>query len=295
MAMTLHFSQIAGVALAFGLVLPTGDTTGFVARGDATTPPLPAGISSLDLKYDLSISIFGLGKVDVASRIENGQYQARSTLDTNAIISIFWAAHIEAASEGSLGPGRIQPAKYDSRSRHREKRQSVTVLYGPHGPTSVAAVPPYTRQQQKYHVTEEQRRNTVDPLSAMVFIATGVTANAAHPCGATAPVYDGRRRYDIQLSYLRTANIKLEGGAYNGPALVCQIKYIQIAGFKQKIIAEGKRLPPMFAYMVPMPSLADPSRRYLVPVRLWAETGWGTAEAIVQRIQLDGHVVAMAK
>ena len=89
--------------------------------------------------------------------------------------------------------------------------------------------------------------------------------------------------------------IKLEGGAYDGPAMVCQIKYIQIAGFKQKIIAEGQKLPPMYAYMVPMQSRSDPARRYLVPVRLWAETSWGTAEALITQVQVDGQVVAHAK
>jgi hypothetical protein len=254
-----------------------------------------AGESTLGLKYDLSMSIIGIGHVDVHSRINGAEYEARSILDTKGIINIFWQAHIEALSNGRIHARGLQPALYDSRSSRRSGRQQMTVTYGPHGPVNVVAVPARPRQAQKYPVTEEQRRGTVDPLSAMVFVATGITASQANPCGATAPVFDGRRRYNIELTFLRNVNIKLEGGAYSGPAMVCQIKYIQIAGFKQKIIAEGQKLPPMYAYMVPMQGRADSSRRYLVPVRLWAETSWGTAEALITNVQLDGLVVAQAK
>jgi hypothetical protein len=251
--------------------------------------------STLTIAYELYIMGLPLGHVDVTARIHNGSYQAQSVMDTKGLISIFWQAHIEAQANGRIHAKGLQPALYDSRSVRRSGRQQMTVTYGPGGPTNIVMVPDRPRQAQKYPVTDEQKRNTVDPLSAMLHVATGVTATPQNPCGATAPVFDGRRRYNIEFVHLRTRQVKLDNGAYSGPALECQVKYIQIAGFKQKIIAEGKRLPPMFAWMVEMRSKADPTRRYLIPVRLWANTSWGTAEAEISRVQLDNQIVAQAR
>lgn len=280
--------RLQGAALAAVLALVGGPAlaAGGVGGDHSSTP-----VSTVTLAYELYMAGLTLGHVDVTARIQGGTYQAQSTLDTKGLVNAFWQAHIEASANGTLGAGWLKPALYDAFSRHGDKQQTVTVTYGPESPTGVAAEPPYSA---KYPVSDEQRAHTVDPLSAMVFIATGVTANANNPCGTAAPIYDGRRRYDVQLIYRRTKDVSLDNGAYKGPALVCEIKYIQIAGFKQKILEEGKRLPPMFAWMVSMPSTVDTSRRYLIPIRLWAETDWGIAAAVVSKIHLDGASVAHA-
>ena len=264
-------------------------TTAFAAGGtggDAAT----GSSSTLNLSYEMYMLGLPLGHVDVSARINGASYVAQSTLDTKGLISIFWQAHIEASSNGQLSPTHVRPAQYAAVSRHGSKIQNVTVNYNGEGPFEVLSNPPYNLN--KYPVTEEQRRATVDPLSAMLFVATGITASTANPCGTTAPVYDGRRRYDIQLSYQKTASVELNNHAYKGPALVCELKYVQIAGFKQKILEEGKRLPPMFAWFVSMPGRTDPSRHYLIPIKLWADTSWGTATAVISRVQLDGINVA---
>src|SRR5262249_54965062 len=144
----------------------------------------------------------------------------------------------EASTNGTLKGNRAVPALYDSFARHSgDKTQSVTVRYGDEGPSSIKSDPPYS---EKYPVTEAEKKDTLDPGSAIVHITSGLTATADNPCGTTAPVFDGRRRYDIQLKFVRKTNIKLDNGLYEGPALQCEIKYVQIAGYKQKILEEGK-------------------------------------------------------
>ena len=182
--MTRIFKPLLGIGLGVALAVAAASSAPFVTESRANTPP--AGPSSLDIKYDLSISIIGLGYVDVKSRINGAEYEARSTLDTKGIVNIFWQAHIEAQSNGRIHPRGMQPALYDSRSTRRSGRQQMTVTYGPNGPVHVVAVPARPRQEQKYPVTEEQRRGTVDPLSAMVFVASGLTARSGesvrHDC-----------------------------------------------------------------------------------------------------------------
>ena len=44
-------------------------------------------------------------------------------------------------------------------------------------------------------VKPEDTKNTLDPLSAITLIFSGLGAEAGNPCTVTAPVFDGRRRY----------------------------------------------------------------------------------------------------
>lgn len=285
----MRWKSVARIA-ALGAALSSAISGSTFAAGGTGGDAATGTSSTLNLSYEMYMLGLTLGHVDVSARINGANYVAQSTLDTKGLISIFWQAHIEASSNGQLATAGMHPAQYAAMSRHGAKLQNVTVNYNHDGPTEVISDPPYNLN--KYPVTEEQRRATVDPLSAMLYVATGITASTTNPCGTIAPVYDGRRRYDIQLSYERTENVELNNHAYKGPALICQIKYVQIAGFKQKILEEGKRLPPMFAWFVSMPGRTDPSRHYLIPVKLWADTSWGTATAVVSRVQLDGISVA---
>ena len=61
--------------------------------------------------------------------------------------------------------------------------------------------------------------------------------NQQKPCGAVAPVFDGRRRYDVALSYVKKTDVQMDNGLYQGPVLVCQIHYDQIAGYNRSVQA----------------------------------------------------------
>ncbi|HUJ02615.1 MAG TPA: DUF3108 domain-containing protein, partial [Rhizomicrobium sp.] len=135
----------------------------------------------------------------------------------------------------------------------------------------------------------------LDPVSAVALVTTGASANSKEPCGTIAPVFDGARRYDIVMDYVKTDQVTTDNGLYAGPAFVCQIHYKQIAGFKQKILEEGSRLPDIFAWVVSYPSRADAGRHYIVPVKVWATTAFGTIAATAENVKVDGVSIKRGK
>lgn len=242
--------------------------------------------STYDLNYDLTILGLPLGNVRVHTNLNGSGYSAMSTLKTSGLVNLFWKSQIRAQSYGWLTNGALRPSNYSSWSiNHRDKRQEVALIYRPEGPL-LSANPPY--KTDKYPVSDEQKKATLDPVSAMVFVTTGMSADAKNPCGSVARVFDGARRYDVALAYLKSVDVELDNDLYRGPVFLCQIHYRQIAGFKQKILQEGKKLPEMFAWVAQLTSQANPQRHYLVPVRLWAVTSYGTIAAQASRIKLDG-------
>jgi len=258
----------------------------FGAGGEGPETDAPA--STLEIAYDLYVGGIPLGKVAMSARFQGADYKAISTLETKGIVSAFWQAKIEASSSGLAAPGRLQPSLYDSFSLNRSvQRRHATLTFGPDGPKSLQSDPPY--EDSRYPVSEDQRKRTLDPLSAAVYLTSAANAAQGKPCDAAAPIFDGRRRYDVTFSYVKKTDVRMDNGLYSGPALVCQIHYNQIAGYQQSIIEQNKKFPKMYAWVVSAKSTSDPSRSYSLPVRVWAETEYGIVVALASQIKLDGQ------
>jgi len=81
-------------------------------------------------------------------------------------------------------------------------------------------------------ITEADRSGIADPLSAVLMPAQlGGGTMAASDCNRTLKIFDGRRRYNLALSYNRMDNVKIEHG-YSGPVLVCGVVLQPIAGYR---------------------------------------------------------------
>jgi len=276
------FAAILTAALTFsGPVFGVGGESPDDTAGPAST---------LDLAFDLYVGGIPLGKVAMSARFQGSDYKAISTLETKGIVNAFWQAKIETSSSGLASPGKVQPSLYDSFSQNRSpERRHATLTFGPDGPKSVVADPPYG--DNRYAVSEEQRKRTLDPLSAAVYL-TSLPVSQGKPCEVVAPVFDGRRRYNLVFNYVKKADIHMDNGLYSGPALVCEIHYKEIAGYPQSVIDGKNKFPKMFAWVVQAKSGSDPSKSYMVPVRVWAETEYGIVAAVASQAKLDGLPLA---
>jgi hypothetical protein len=244
--------------------------------------------STLDLTWNLSVGGVPMGTAAMNARIDGDTYKASSRLETQGIVNRFWQSKIETASHGKIGDGRVQPLSYDSfQSRQSGRRQEVTLTFDENGPIGIVADPPYNLDRAP-PMSDEDKKHSLDPLSSVLFLTTSTTANDQKPCEVTAPVYDGRRRYDVAFSFVRKQNVRMDNGIYAGPALICEVEYRQVAGYRQRIVERGMQMPKIYAWVAAIESKASPGRRYMIPVRFWAETEFGLITAVASLVRIDG-------
>jgi len=276
----MKFRSIVPVLLAMTLCSPA-----FAAGGEgADASGAPA--SQISLAMTLYAGGITLGKVDMDATIRGDEYHVVSNLETSGVVNAFWQAQIQATSSGKIGNKLFQPALYDSfDTNHSGKRQEVSLTYENDAPVRLYANPKYATNG--YEVKPEMQKATFDPLSAVVYIASGVGASADNPCGVVAPVFDGRRRYNIELTKVGEADKKMDNGLYHGHVFVCEVKYKQLAGFKPKIMKENESFPKVNAWIATFPS-ATGARNYVVPLRVWADTQYGTVAAVATALKIDG-------
>jgi hypothetical protein len=255
------------------------------AGGAGAEAPEQRG-SQLQVAMTLYAGGVTLGKVDLNTTIRGDQYHTVSNLQTGGVVNAFWQSEIQATSTGTVGPKAFHPTLYDSFYTGRaDKKQEVSLTYDTNGPVRLYADPPYSTTG--YEVTPEQQRATFDPLSAITFLVSGMGSTADNPCSVVLPVFDGRRRYNVEITKIKDTNVSMDNGLYKGHALLCQIKYKQLAGYKPKVIKEGASFPVINAWIATFPS-AVTGRDYVVPLRVWADTTYGVIAAVATNIKIDG-------
>ncbi len=268
----------------WGLVSPAFDAGG-EGTADASHPA-----STLDLTYDLYVGGISLGKVGMSARFEGADYKAISTLGAKGIVNAFWQARIEGpSSSGQVNGGRVQPEVSMIRFRktvpHRAPPTPL-LTFDPDGPKTLASDPPYG--ENRYPVSETQRKQTLDPLSAAISLTLSSAAKQQKPCEAVAPIFDGRRRYDVAFNFVKKTDVHMDNGLYSGAALICEVHYNQIAGYQQERSGSEQEIPENVR-------LGDPGQEQLptrtastwVPIRVWAGDDYGVVVALASQAKLD--------
>jgi Protein of unknown function (DUF3108) len=241
---------------------------------------------TLDIAYSIAFWGIPFGNTNYDGKFADDAYAVKSHFKTSGIVSVFWQSEIDATANGHYDAHEIEPALYDSYSRRsEEKKERVKVTYGD-GPPQVFADPPYSTT--KYPVSDAQMEEALDPMSAATSVMAGVTADAQNPCGKVAPVFDGRRRYNIEFTYIKDQKVKLDGGLFDGTAHLCKIKYHQIAGYKPKMIKEGQSWPPIYGLFADVPSASAPAGHFVIALKLWADTWWGTVSVHLTQLNVNG-------
>lgn len=209
-------------APTLAILLLIGLCPGASATADGAAP---------GVKLDYALYVGGVGVLDFSAsyRASDVSYRLHLKAATEGFLGQVanWSADISA--EGRRLPGELpRPALYRSISSWRDKPRNTTVEYGADGqPTVTVADPPPSKDREP--VPPELRRETVDPLSAVVAVLADVAEGRG--CGRTVPVFDGRQRYD--LIFADGADVTLaptDVSAYSGSAVSCAVQYRSIAG-----------------------------------------------------------------
>lgn len=87
------------------------------------------------------------------------------------------------------------------------------------------------RRSDRVPLTDANKHGVIDPVSGMLMRTPG-NGNPLSPeaCQRTIPVFDGRMRFDLKMSFRRMDVVRAQKG-YQGPAVVCSIVFVPVAGY----------------------------------------------------------------
>ncbi|OQW62423.1 MAG: hypothetical protein A4S17_07955 [Proteobacteria bacterium HN_bin10] len=124
--------------------------------------------------------------------------------------------------------GTLRPTSYQHQGgRRREDRPNGRLIRTTFTANdAITTATPGPANMGDPPATPEQRRNTIDQITAIAAMATAT----GDPCARTLRVYmDGRARFDFAMS--PNGSVTINSRAYRGPGVRCRVQFRPIAGF----------------------------------------------------------------
>jgi hypothetical protein len=212
-----------------------------LALGAVMVAAVPAGsepdevmakAAKIVTKYGINFNGINIGDFKLNAVMANGEYNVTAQANVSLLAGILFDWTGNTASTGRMMRRGPLPYTYSFGYKTSEKSEKIDVKFSNNVVREIAVNPPQRPSSQRVPITRKHMQNVLDPLSAVVLL-TNVGANKSGPdvCGKRLPIFDGKARYDLQLSYKASKNITAANG-YKGPAYICKVKFIPIAGHK---------------------------------------------------------------
>lgn len=188
----------------------------------------PSQVSSV---YRLYFNGFEVGKFAFQSSTKGKTYNATSIAEVSALFGAFrWKGNTSAT--GQLADTGPEPTSYTLSFRTKSKAGLVRLGFDKKGVNKVAIQPQKPLSPEAVPVKAEDMRAVFDPMSAILQMTH---AGPGNPCAKTVPIFDGKARFNLVLSY--KGREKLAEKASSGQPrelYVCKVKYVPVSGHKPK-------------------------------------------------------------
>lgn len=262
--MTAFIAAFAGFARPAALVAATLAATVVPAAAD--------GI--LTAKYVLSVGGVEIGRANVVVQASDATFEIAATGKITGILRAVSSGKGTVASRGAMNAGKPAPQVFAVSTDTDGKAEGIRIGFVGTSVKELEVEPPPKPLPDRVEVTDAHKVNVIDPLSG-AFVPMPGTGDMLVPaaCNRTIAVFDGRQRFDIALTYLRTERVKAETG-YEAPAVVCRVAYTPVAGHRptRSTVKYLQANKDMYVWLVPMAGT-----RLMAPFRVSVATVIGTA------------------
>jgi len=186
----------------------------------------------LEARYAASVAGIVVGRGSWSIEIGQNQYTAAASGRVVGLLKILSNGEGTAAAHGAIEGGRLLPATYSSRVTMDDKVDEVRLALTAGVITEAMAEPPMPPSADRVPISDAHRRGVLDPMTAELMAVSG-SGDPVSPeaCRRTLPIFDGRQRFDLTLTFKRFDHVKAEKG-YQGPVVVCMVSYQPVAGHR---------------------------------------------------------------
>lgn len=195
---------------------------------------LPGGTAiaqgRLDAQYVATLAGVPIGKGSWVIEVGEDQFSAAASGMTTGLLRVFANGDGNGAARGTVRGDNLTPSLFVSTINNDKRVEELKIVLNGGNVKDLVVVPPTVPRPDRVPLTDAHRRGVVDPLSAaLVRVPGSGDLVAPEACRRTIPVFDGRMRFDLQLSFNRFEKVQVKG--YEGPVAVCGVRFVPVAGY----------------------------------------------------------------
>lgn len=212
--------------------------------------PLPARAQTgFDATYTLSMAGISIGKLNWRAQIGPSDYFLSASGRTSGILSVLVSGEGNISLKGVMRAGRSQSATWSSKVTSRDELSIVNMTFESGKVRDLNVIEPPS-EADRVPIVEAHKNSVIDPLSGFLIPAAAGDPLQPSACRRDLNIFDGRRRYDVALTFRRLDTATPEKG-YRGPALVCAARLSPIAGHRAssplvKYLVDGRDIEVWF-------------------------------------------------
>lgn len=247
--------------------------------------------AKIHVVYKVSFRGFDLGDFKIWSNFSKRKYNMIGEIKLSFLTGLLFKWTGTSESSGALRSGKPKPATFSFNYKTRRKSAKLDMQFSKNSVSQIVAVPPNKPSSKRVPVEGKHMRGVIDPLSALMSLTLirPSSASGKKVCKRRLPIFDGKERYDLVLSHKKTVQLKDDRfKSYNGPAHVCRVKYVPIAGHKphrktHKFMAKTENIE---VWLVPMAEA-----KLYVPYYIVVPTpvGYATLTSTVFQVDKPGY------
>ena len=205
----------------------------------ASTPAFADG--KITIAYSISYLGVTVGSADWQLSLVADRYDIEASAQIKGLMSVLVDGQGSGHARGVVARGRAIPGGFEAHVVTSDETDTIRMTFQNGAIRQLVALPPFPPTPERVPLTAAMLQDVIDPLSASVIPDDTVGGHVGDQCRRALPVFDGRRRYDVGLSFKETREVSMPGDAAE-PILVCKLVLTQVAGHQVK--------SPMLHYLV---------------------------------------------
>lgn len=184
----------------------------------------------LEAEYTATLAGIPIGRGNWVIEISEDQFTATASGGTFGIMRIISSGHGNSTSQGVLNAGQLMPTTYVATITNDKRVDDVRMVFAGGNVKDMSVEPPLGPSTDRIPVTDADRRNVLDPMTATLHSVSGNGDPVSPQACRKVSVFDGRMRYDVGSEFKRIEMVKSEKG-YQGPVVVCAVYFVPISGY----------------------------------------------------------------
>ena len=193
-----------------------------------------AQAAQISANFGISIAGIPIGKGTVKASVKGRHYSIDGFATTSGVSKLFIDSKGRAISEGAFNGDRLLPSKYALNSKEDKIHNVVQIAMRSGNVSDFSASPPLSKHADRIPLKRVHTRGIVDPLSSLLISLKSTKERVGEAvCDRTVRMFDGRWRYNIELYYKGTKEVRSAGShSYHGPVTRCGARIRFVAGHR---------------------------------------------------------------
>jgi hypothetical protein len=166
--------------------------------------PATAMAENIAIKLDAQWNGVKVGDMTVTANEQGGKYEYSAIVESAGLLRAFTKYRSENIGKGLINNGIIIPESYFTQWWRKKEHQQIDVAYTNNGKTVDETATPPEKRPKRPIVEHKDKDSTFDPVTAAIIarsqIKELVAKKSEFPQKITIPVFDARRRFDVQLT-----------------------------------------------------------------------------------------------